>query len=155
MSYADAAEWTCHAKNHTVGGLCLVLTCQTCVFDTSTAEGEGDEDNSGEDEDEEEEQSGGINIGKAFLLPRAKLSLYDQDIFAPSLLEGRDKVSHQPATGSLPVIAPTHSFYGSAPFVLRLLPCHSATLPLLLSKWQYLRCHRSQRSPTAVTWLGT
>lgn len=153
----DAAEWTCLAKNHAVGGLGLVLTCQTCVFDTSTAEGEADEESSGEDEDEdeEEEQSGGINIGKAFLLPRAKLSLYDQDIFARSLLEGRDKVSHQPATDSLPAIGSTHSFYGSASFVLRLLPCHSANLPLLLSKWQYLRYHRLRRSPTAATRLGT
>lgn len=45
-----------------------------------------------EDGDEERHDGGPLNIGKAFLIPRAKMSLYDEDIFAPSLLEARENV---------------------------------------------------------------
>lgn len=52
-----------------------------------------EDDEEGEYGDDEEERDGGpLNIGKAFLIPRARGSLYDEDIFAPSLLEARDIV---------------------------------------------------------------
>lgn len=52
-----------------------------------------EEDEEGEyDDDEDRYGAGPLNIGKAFLIPRARMSLYDQDIFAPSLLEARDIV---------------------------------------------------------------
>lgn len=110
----------------TAGGLGLGLICQTRVFDVSTAEDVDGED-SWEDEEgeEDEEQSGGINIGKAFLLPRAKLSLYDQEIFASRLLEGRDKVSPVGVYGSLSRRW-RFLYLGSmisAQFVLRFVPC--------------------------------
>ncbi|CAM9707480.1 unnamed protein product [Scytosiphon promiscuus] len=46
-------------------------------------------------------QGGSFNFGKAFLIPRAKMSLYDEDIFAPSLLEARDKARLAFSTGVL------------------------------------------------------
>lgn len=55
------------------------------------------EDEDEDDEEGEEEEAGVFNIGKTFLIPRARISLYDQDIFASGLLEARDKVSRQPA----------------------------------------------------------
>lgn len=55
---------------------------------------EDEEDEEGEYDDDEEDRLGGgpLNIGKAFLIPRARSSLYDQDIFASGLLEARDIV---------------------------------------------------------------
>lgn len=69
------------------------------IYDGVAAEG-GDEDEYDEGEDgydmdeteDDTEEDGSINIGKTFLLPRAKLSPYDQEIFAPSLLDARDRV---------------------------------------------------------------
>lgn len=62
---------------------------------SSTAEELDEEDAHSSDEDDDEGDvlgDGPLNIGKAFLIPRAKMSLYDQDIFAHSMLEARDKV---------------------------------------------------------------
>eukprot|EP00903_Cladosiphon_okamuranus_P009917 g9414.t3 len=55
---------------------------------------EAEEDELGEygDDDEDRMGDGPLNVGKAFLIPRARNSPYDQDIFAPSLLEARDMV---------------------------------------------------------------
>lgn len=56
-----------------------------------------EEDEEGEYGDDHERHGGGpLNIGKAFLIPRARTSLYDGDIFAPSLLEARDMVKLEP-----------------------------------------------------------
>ncbi|CAM9134901.1 unnamed protein product [Ectocarpus fasciculatus] len=65
--------------------------------------GEGeDEQHSDEDDDEGDALGDGpLNIGKAFLIPRAKMSLYDQDIFAHSMLEARDKVLEARSPGQL------------------------------------------------------
>lgn len=56
-----------------------------------------EDEEDGEDEEDEEQESGAVNIGKTFLIPRARMSLYDQDIFASGLLEARDKVSSSDA----------------------------------------------------------
>ncbi|CAM9153981.1 unnamed protein product [Ectocarpus sp. 4 AP-2014] len=65
---------------------------------------EEDEQNGDDDEDDDEGDAlgdGPLNIGKAFLIPRAKMSLYDQDIFAHSMLEARDKVLAARSPGQL------------------------------------------------------
>ncbi|CAM9678943.1 unnamed protein product, partial [Laminaria digitata] len=59
---------------------------------------EDDDDKEGEDG---EEEAGAVNIGKTFLIPRARISLYDQDIFASGLLEARDKVLDARSLGQL------------------------------------------------------
>ncbi|CAB1108114.1 unnamed protein product [Ectocarpus sp. CCAP 1310/34] len=63
-----------------------------------------DEDDEQNDQDDDEGDAlgdGPLNIGKAFLIPRAKMSLYDQDIFAHSMLEARDKVLAARSPGQL------------------------------------------------------
>lgn len=51
-----------------------------------------DEEEEYSDDDEERHGGGPLNIGRAFLIPRARASLYDEDIFGSSLLEARDMV---------------------------------------------------------------
>lgn len=63
----------------------LVIYC--ALFRLHSAEGD-DED----DEDDDNYEEGDVNIGKAFLIPRAKMGLYDHDIFSPEAIEARDKV---------------------------------------------------------------
>ncbi|CAM9432193.1 unnamed protein product [Ectocarpus sp. 12 AP-2014] len=64
---------------------------------------EEDEQNHDDDDDDEGDAlgDGPLNIGKAFLIPRAKMSLYDQDIFAHSMLEAREKVLAARSPGQL------------------------------------------------------
>lgn len=70
---------------------------QIVFFDRRTLAEFDEEDEEGEYGDDDEDSSGGgpLNIGKAFLIPRARMSLYDEDIFAPSLVEARDIVSFE------------------------------------------------------------
>lgn len=58
---------------------------------------EFEEEDDEDEEDEEEGEAGSVNVGKTFLIPRARISLYDQDIFASGLLDARDKVRESPS----------------------------------------------------------
>lgn len=60
----------------------------------NSAEFDEEDGQEGEHSDDDDESYGGgpFNIGKAFLIPKARMSLYDEDIFGPSLLEARDMV---------------------------------------------------------------
>lgn len=60
-----------------------------------------EEDDDENEEDEEEGDAGAVNIGKTFLIPRARISLYDEDIFASGLLDARDKVRESPRAAML------------------------------------------------------
>lgn len=70
----------------------------TQVERKSDEEDTGSDDQEINDEDyyagyDEEESEGSVNVGKEFLVPRAKTPAYDMDIFGPELLASRDKVS--------------------------------------------------------------
>lgn len=46
----------------------------------------------GENEEGDVRQESVVNVGKTFVTPMARLAPYDQHIFGPCLLEGREKV---------------------------------------------------------------
>lgn len=62
------------------------------AYESIAADLEEEDEQEGDHDEDGGDGGGPFNIGKAFLIPRVKMSLYDEDIFAPSLLEARDNV---------------------------------------------------------------